>query len=114
MQAGASGDAAVIWKIRDLIKIPLSRKEKLLTEMIESLTIFKEPKKIKAATEKICKHQGYVTSSELMREMNFKTNAGAIKWLKKYTQEGWLKCIEESYYGGDAKRNPAKYALVEP
>ena len=103
-----------IWKLRDLIKIPDSRKDKLFSEMIDSLARFKEPSKIRNATVKLCKKQGHVTSTDLMKEVNFKTNAGAIKWLRKYAQEGWLKCIEESYYGGDARKNPAKYILAEP
>jgi len=102
-------------KLINLIRIPDVRKDKIFTEMFNGFTRYKEPLRVKEAIIKLCKENGYVTSSELRKEMNYATTNCAIKWLKFHLNQGLLKCIQSSSYKGyGVWRIPARYILNEP
>lgn len=103
-----------VCKLRKLVKIPDIKKDKTFTEMVNNFMRYKEPLIIRDAIIKICKNIGYVTSLKLGKEMNYKRKYQGYKWLKLYTRQGLLKCIQKSYYGGGVGRIPAKYVLSEP
>ena len=98
-------------KFRQLIKIPCRRKDETFTEMLSKFVRYKEPLAVRDAVKRIYGVRGYVTSSLLRDEMNYKTVNVAIKWLKLYESQGMLRCIKRSYYLPGGYRRPAKYVF---
>ncbi|MBI2652836.1 hypothetical protein HYX00_05195, partial [Candidatus Woesearchaeota archaeon] len=95
-------------KLRKLITIPHSKKDKTFTDITNGFVRYKEPLRIKDAIIKISKEKGFVTSSELKKEMNYKSNT-ANKWIKFYASNGLIKCVEKNVN----RKIPAKYVLSE-
>lgn len=101
-----------LFKLRKLIRIPCKRKDDMLTLMMGGFVRYKEPLVIKDQIIYICKERGYITSSDLRKEMNYKRVNTAITWIKFYLNQGVLKCVEESHYAkGALGMSPAKYVL---
>ena len=99
-------------KLRKLIKIPHQQKDKIFTDLTQGFVRYKEPLKIKEAIIKICNEKGFVNSSELKKEMNYKKTNTACVWIKFYLNAGLLKCVREFSYGEARGREPAKYIIV--
>lgn len=59
-------------KLREIVHIPMKRKEELFIKMMKGFVRYKEPIRIKDTIRKICKRNGYVTSTELKKKMGYK------------------------------------------
>lgn len=81
-------------KLRNLIKIPCKRKDNNFDNLANGFERYKERLKIKEAIAKICAKNGFVCSSDLKAEMNYKNINAACHWLRFYSDQGWLKCVQ--------------------
>tara|TARA_B100001971_G_C18185108_1_gene535127 strand:- start:456 stop:1412 length:957 start_codon:yes stop_codon:yes gene_type:complete len=56
-------------KLREIIKIPCKRKDETFTLMMKHFVRYKEPLRVKNTIINLCKNKGYITSSELRKEI---------------------------------------------
>src|SRR3989344_416130 len=99
-------------KLRKLIKIPSLEKDSKFHKIILGYTRYKEPLKIKENIINLGKNKKNFTSLDLKKIMNYKETNTAIKWLKKFEHEGFIKKIKESSYGEGVYRKPAEYKII--
>jgi hypothetical protein len=85
----------------------------LLIFAIDGFQRYKERLLIRRALVKICRERRFIMSIDLKKEMNYKNLGNSCVWLKLYSRQGLLKCIEESHYSEVVGRTPAKYVLNE-
>lgn len=99
-------------KLREIIKIPSDVKDKKFTAITKEFIRYKEPLKIKEAIINLDKKQNSFTSLDLKKKMNYKKINTANKWINLFEQEGLIKKVKESLYGGGFYRKAAEYKVI--
>tara|TARA_Y100000310_G_scaffold345791_1_gene469995 strand:+ start:2299 stop:3462 length:1164 start_codon:yes stop_codon:yes gene_type:complete len=98
--------------LRKLIKIPCSRKDSTFSEMLKGFVRYKEPITLRNAIISLCKKNTFITSNDVKIAMGYNSTGAALRWLKKFTNEGLLYESKKYSYTHKVGRTCIKYALA--
>lgn len=80
------------------LRIPLQRKQELLSRMAFSYERYKERIHIWSCIGRIAQTSEYISAKELQQKMKYSCVSTARKWLRHYYQEGCLRRLEQGVY----------------